>query len=264
VGKHVGGKLNGELLRVIGDSARIRIVSVRDRHRGRIPNQLREIESRPTGVGARNKDTAHGIAHARPFAALPSPEVAWIFLQQAGKNRLRHHVPDGLISACARVALGISLQTLPEGWILILELVKARERAGSEVHRPVERVLIGDCKFSLGRNRLEGPRSIGRPVVRQNAEDSLVGSGGRVGGRVLPSRQSDYETRSYDTNDTAPHWPFDDSPRSKVSTIQAASSRLIEDPPWQGASARPCPARRPLSANGQLVFHGGISAATIQ
>src|SRR5258706_6089025 len=102
IGKHVGGELNGELLRVIGDSARVRIVSVRDRHGSRIPNQLGEIEPRPPGVGTGNKDTAHGVAHPRPFATLPPPEVALIFPQQAGKNRLGHHIPDDLISVCSR------------------------------------------------------------------------------------------------------------------------------------------------------------------
>jgi len=140
----IRGKILAQPAHVIPQVRLTGIIGVAHRRRDAIPHHFREIEAGPSAVGLGHEDARRGVPRARPFGAMSLPKITRVFMEQDGKQALRHVIADGLIGISSPIAVCESRHTLAEKRMLIGELRDSRQAGAQQEQRIVNRVLGGD------------------------------------------------------------------------------------------------------------------------
>lgn len=105
-------------------------------------------------------------------------------MQESWEDRFRHVVPNNEVCVgCAKVA-SISRGALSERGISVGELRVSREGRGENHRAPIERVLTGNLKLLLGRERFVVCKTGPGAIVRNDAKNTLAYRGSRLERRL--------------------------------------------------------------------------------
>jgi len=129
---------------------------------------------RMTGVGARNKDSAHCISSPVRKPTFARLKKSRILMQYRRKNRARHEVFDRPIRKRRSIPLGITLPTLPVTRFAILRLADARKNAIPRKLDLVERTSSHHFEFLLRGERRNFAGILQREEIRQRQKKSVI------------------------------------------------------------------------------------------